>query len=112
MIQSVHPSHYSSSVLDPKEIVSKLSSSWTRSARVCYLWFPYNQKKISVRICALVIVSVYTVDVQVDAVVAATDSDAGADVAVAVVHVDSTAGTGVQILGPAIAPLAAAADSC
>ena len=54
----------------------------------------------------------YTVDVQVDAVVAATDSDAGADVAVAVVHVDSTAGTGVRILGPAIAPLAAAADSC
>ena len=67
-----------------------------------------QSKTFSVRICALVIVSVYTVDV--DAVVAAAaDSDAGADVAVAVVHVDRTAGASVRILGPA---LAAAAHSC
>ena len=70
-----------------------------------------QSKRFSVRICALVIVSVYTVDV--DAVVAAAaNSDAGADVAVAVIHVDSTAGARVRILGPAIVPLAAAADSC
>ena len=69
-----------------------------------------QSKRFSVRICALVIVSVYTVDV--DAIVAAAESDAGAGVVVAVVHVDSRAGTGVRILGPAIAPLAAAADSC
>ena len=51
-----------------------------------------QSKRFSARICALVIVSVYTVDV--DAVVAAAaDSDAGAD---AVVHVDSTAGARVR----------------
>ena len=69
-----------------------------------------QSKRFSVRICALVIVSVYTVGV--DAVAAVADSDAGADVAVAVVYVDRTAGAGVRILGPAIAPLAAAANSC
>ena len=63
------------------------------------------------RFCALVIVSVYSVDV--DAVVAAADSDAGADVALAgaVAHIDtgSPAGAGVGMLGPvapAIAPVA------
>ena len=48
-----------------------------------------QSKRFSVRFCALVIVSVYSVDV--DAVVAAADSDAGADVALAgaVAHVDT-----------------------
>ena len=59
------------------------------------------------RFCALVIVSVYSVDVD------AADSDAGADVALAgaVAHVDtgSPAGAGVGMLGPvvpAIVPVA------
>ena len=51
----------------------------------------------------------YTVDI--DAVVAAADSDAGADVAFAVVHSTDGAGIGI-VLAPAIAPMAAPADSC
>ena len=65
-----------------------------------------QSKRFSVRFCALVIVSVYSVDV--DAVVAAADSDAGADVALAgaVAHVDtgSPAGAGVGMLGPVATP--------
>ena len=46
---------------------------------------------------SLVIVSVYTVDI--DAVVAAADSDAGADVALAVVHSTDDAGIGIVVTG-------------
>ena len=84
----VNPAHWHQySVLDPKEIVSKLSSSWTGSAKIMLSMIFIQSKRFSVqRFCAL---SMYTVDV--DAVVAAAELDAGADVALAgaVVHVDS-----------------------
>ena len=51
----------------------------------------------------------YTVDI--DAVVAAADLDAGADVAFAVVRSTDGAGIGI-VLAPAIALVAAPADSC
>jgi hypothetical protein len=60
-----------------------------------------QSKKKFVPFCALVIVSVCAVDVN-----AVNGAFAGADVAV--VHVDGTAGAGVGILAPAIAP----AESC
>ena len=50
-------------------------------------------------------------DAGADVAVAAADSDAGADVAFEVVHSTDGAGIGI-VLAPAIAPVAAPADSC
>ena len=80
------------SVSDPKEIVSKYSSSSsTGSAKKCVINDFHTTKRLPIRFLFLVI-SVYAFDIDA--------ADSGADGEGAAVHVGKISGADVGIIGP------------